>query len=150
MKKLDIIAALVLLGLSALIVWDTWDLPYWDRFSPGSSFAPIWVAAAGVLIAVLLLVQAVRTRNDEPAEWPDGAGLRRVVMSIATIGLILVAFPWLGTVVSGTLFMLLFLIGVARRPIVPSLAATFITVALVESVFGLWLKIDLPSGIVGF
>ena len=150
MRKLDIAAALIIIGLSALIVFDTWDLPYWDRFSPGSSFAPIWVAAAGGLIGVLLLVKALRERSAEPAEWPDGIGLRRVAMSVAAIALILIALPWLGTLVSGTLFMLLFLIGVARRPIVPSLVATILTVALVESVFGLWLRIDLPSGIVGF
>jgi hypothetical protein len=58
--------------------------------------------------------------------------------------------PWLGTAVSGTIFTLVFLLGIARCPVVPSLVSTVIAVGLVESVFGLWLKIDLPSGIVGF
>ena len=103
MKKLDIVSALVMLGLAAIVVVETWDLPYWDRFAPGSSFAPFWVAGAGALAACVLLVQALHRSVDEPAEWPDGTGLRRVVFSFATLCLVLAALPWLGTVVSGLL-----------------------------------------------
>lgn len=150
MKKLDIITALTLLGLSVVVVWGTWDLPYWDRFSPGSSFAPFWVAGAGALLGAILLVKTLRSSGPQPTEWPDRAGSERVLLSIAALVLLLVALPFLGTTLSGALFMLLFLLGVARCRIMPSVATTVVTVALVESVFNLWLHIDLPSGIVGF
>jgi hypothetical protein len=150
LKKLDIISALTLLVLSAVVFFKTWDLPYWDRFTPGPSFASLWVAGAGALIGGILLAQALRKVGGEPADWPDGAGMKRVIQSVAILWLLLFMLPWLGTALSGVIFMLVFLLGIARRPIVPSIAATVIAVGLVESVFNFWLKIDLPSGIVGF
>ena len=58
--------------------------------------------------------------------------------------------PVLGTTASGTILMLVLLLLVERRPVLPSLATTVVTVALVESVFNLWLDIDLPKGLLGF
>ena len=150
MKTLDIAAALVLLGLSALVAFETWGLPYWSTFAPGPAFASLWVAAAGALIGAVLLVQALRSSGDEPVDWPDRIGARQVVLGIAALWLLFALLPFLGTAISGLLFMLLFLIGIARRPLIPSLVASVLTVALIESVFVLWLDISLPTGVLGF
>lgn len=150
MKALDTVSALVLIGLSALVAVATWDLPYWSRFAPGPAFASFWVAGAGALIGAALLVKALRSRGDRPADWPDRAGARQVLLGGAALWLLLVILPWLGTVLSGAIFMLLFLLVIVRRPIIPSVVTTIVTVALVESVFGLWLNIDLPEGVIGF
>jgi putative tricarboxylic transport membrane protein len=149
LRRLDIVAALILLGLSALVAFETWDLPYWSTFAPGPAFASLWVAAAGALIGAVLLVQALRS-GDEPADWPDRTGARQVVLGIAALWLLFASLPFLGTVVGGLVFMLLFLLGIARRPLLPSLAASVLTVTLIESVFVLWLDISLPTGVLGF
>jgi hypothetical protein len=39
---------------------------------------------------------------------------------------------------------------VQGRKLAPSLAATLITVASTEGIFGMWLAIDLPKGFLGF
>ncbi len=150
MRKIDIVAALVLIGLSALVAFQTWDLPYWSTFAPGPAFAALWVAAAGALIGVILLAQSVRSRSEEEADWPDRTGARQVVLGIGALWVLFAMLPYLGTVISGVIFMLLFLLGIARRPILPSLFATLITVGLIESVFVYWLNIRLPTGPFGF
>ena len=150
MKTLDIVAALVLLGLSALVAFETWDLPYWSTFAPGPAFASLWVAAAGALIGSVLLIQALRSSGIDSADWPDRAGARQVVLAVAALWLLFASLPYLGTMVGGLVFMLLFLLGIARRPLVPSLAASVLTVAIVETVFVLWLDIRLPTGVLGF
>jgi hypothetical protein len=58
--------------------------------------------------------------------------------------------PLLGTMLSGLIFMLLFLLGIARRPMVTSVVTSLVTVAVIEGVFDLWLNVDLPKGIIGF
>lgn len=149
MRKLDIAAALFLIGLSALIVLETRDLPYWAGFTPGPAFATFWVSGTGALIGIVLLIQGLVSER-RPVEWPDRVGVRQVLLCIAALWLLLAALPWLGTVLSGLLFMLVFLLGIARRPLVPSLFTSVLTVGIIEAVFGLWLHIDLPEGMVGF
>ena len=149
MRKLDIAAAVFLLGLSALIVFETRDLPYWAGFTPGPAFATFWVSASGALIGVALLIQGFLSER-RPVELPDRAGVRQVLLCIASLWLLLAALPWLGTLLSGLLFMLVFLLGIARRPLVPSIFTSVLTVGIIEAVFGFWLHIDLPEGMVGF
>ncbi|CAH1649833.1 Tripartite tricarboxylate transporter TctB family protein [Hyphomicrobiales bacterium] len=150
MRRMDIAAAIFLLLCSALIAIGTWHLPYWADFAPGPAFASIWVALAGVAIGGAMLVQAFRRDADVPVEWPDRAGARQVLLGIGTLWLLLILMPLLGTALSGLIFVALFLLVVARRPVVPSLITSFVTVALIEGVFGLWLNVDLPKGLVGF
>jgi putative tricarboxylic transport membrane protein len=150
LKKADIVAALVLLGLSTLVVTETWDLPYWARFPPGPAFAAVWVAAAGFLIGAVLLVQALRSGSAEPVDWPDRTGARQVTLGAAAIWILLAMIPWLGTAVAGLIFMMFFLLAVARRPLLPSIFTSVFTVVMIETVFGVWLHIRLPQGVLGF
>ncbi len=149
MRRLDIVAACILLGLSILIVAATWDLPYWAGFTPGPAFASVWVGATGALIGAALLVQGLRSEARE-VEWPDRTGTRQVLLCIAALWVLLAALPWLGTALSGFLFMIIFLLLIARRCVLPSLFTSVVTVVIIEAVFGLWLHIDLPRGVVGF
>lgn len=148
MKKIDIVAALILLGLSTLVVTETWDLPYWARFTPGPAFAAVWVAAAGFLIGGVLLVQALRSTSTEPVDWPDWTGARQVTLGAAAMWILLVILPWLGTALAGLIFMLFFLLAVARRPLLPSIFTAVLTVVMIETVFGIWLRIKLPQGVI--
>jgi hypothetical protein len=150
LKKIDIVAALILLGLSTLVVTETWDLPYWARFTPGPAFAAIWVAAAGFLIGLTLLVQALRSTSSEPVGWPDRTGARQVTLGAAALWILLVMIPWLGTGVAGLIFVAFFLLVVARRPLIPSLFTSVFTVVMIETVFRVWLNINLPQGVIGF
>jgi putative tricarboxylic transport membrane protein len=150
MRRLDISAAIILLALSVLVAADTWSLPYWSEFAPGPSFASLWLAGAGLLVGGSLLLQALTAKSFATAEWPDRTGLRQVLLGIAALWAIIVVLPFLGTALSGLLFMLFFLLGVARRPWLPSVFTAVCTVAVIEGVFGFWLKVDLPAGYIGF
>jgi putative tricarboxylic transport membrane protein len=149
-KRVDIVAALVLLALSALVAFETADLPYWTAFAPGPAFASFWTAGAGVLIGGALLVQALTSNDDEPADWPDVNGARHVIWGTAALWVLFVMLPWLGTMISGLIFMLLFLLFIGKRPILPSIFTSVLTVGIIEAVFVLWLRIDLPEGVFGF
>jgi putative tricarboxylic transport membrane protein len=149
-KRIDIVAALVLLALSAAVAYFTADLPYWTAFAPGPAFASFWTAGAGAAIGIALLFQALTSHDDEPAGWPDGVGARHVLWGTAVLWLLFVMLPWLGTVIGGLIFMLLFLLFIGKRPILQSVFASVLTVGIIEAVFVLWLNIDLPEGVFGF
>jgi hypothetical protein len=56
----------------------------------------------------------------------------------------------LGTALGGFLFLLAFLLFIARRSILASLATALATTALIQGVFVFWLGVDLPKGIISF
>jgi hypothetical protein len=149
MRRLNIATALAFLALSAMVVAGTADLAYWSDFAPGPAFAPVWVAAAGTALALLLLVKEARDPTPEPADLPARAALARVLLTVAALALALVLAPRLGfvtTVIALTLFVLLV---VERRRVLPSLVVTVLTAALIHGVFVAWLNVQLPKGFLG-
>jgi putative tricarboxylic transport membrane protein len=149
MRRLNIAAALVFLALSAIVVAGTWELAYWSDFAPGPAFAPVWVAAAGSVLALLLLLQEVRHPSHEPADLPPRAALTRVALTLAALALALFAAPRLGFVMTVAALTLFVLLVVERRRLVPSLIVTGLTAALVHGVFIAWLNVQLPKGPLG-
>ena len=63
MRIVDVAPAVVMLGLSTTVFLGTRELPYWTDFTPGPAFLPRWIAGAGVLLSVMLLVQAWRAEG---------------------------------------------------------------------------------------
>lgn len=149
MKVVDIATVLVVLALSAAIILGTHQLDYWAEFAPGSAFAPFWVGVAGIVLALLLLFATLRRGRHEPHGFPDRRGLLRVVEVAAALWIMLLAVPVLGLLLSGVALCLFLLLAVERRPLVPSLVTTAVTVAIVYGVFIAWLGIALPQGVLG-
>jgi putative tricarboxylic transport membrane protein len=149
MRRLNIAAALVFLALSAIVVAGTSDLAYWSDFAPGPAFAPIWIAVAGAVLALLLLFQEARDPTREPADLPPRPALTRVLLAIAALVSALAVAPRLGFVAAVVALTLFVLLVVERRRVLPSLIVTALTAALVQGVFVAWLNVQLPKGFLG-
>jgi hypothetical protein len=149
MRRVDFFSALVMLALSALVAGATLHLPYWTAVAPGPAFASFWVAGAGAVIGLALLIQSIRSTDDTQVDWPDSTGLRQVTLGIAAMWLLFFMLPFLGVLIASTIFLLVFLLVVERKPLLPSLATTVITVGLFELVFDLWLGVQFPRGVFG-
>ena len=149
MKTADILSAVVMFVLSGVVFLTTRDLPYWADFAPGSGFAPLWVAMTGAVLAIALLVGALRRQDDPPADWPDRTGWRRVLLTAAGLWAVIVLAPILGLMSTAVIFMLFLLLAVERRRLWPSLFTTAVTTALVYGVFSAWLGIAFPKGVIG-
>jgi hypothetical protein len=149
MKTADIISAVVMLVLSGVVFMATRDLPFWGVFAPGWAFAPFWVAATGAVLSIALFVGALRRQTSPPVDWPDGRGLKRVVLAAAGLWAVVVLAPILGLMATAVLFMLFLLLVVVRRRLLPSLLTTGITISIVYGVFAAWLGIAFPKGMLG-
>lgn len=149
MRRLDIATAVVMLGLSAIVIAGMSGYAYWSDYAPGPAFAPYLIAGSGIVLSLILLVAALRG-DEEPADWPDAIGRRRVLYTAVGLVLFVTALPYLGFVGAAVAFMLALLLLVLRRRVGPSLATTAITVAMVQGIFVLWLNVRLPAGPWGF
>ena len=149
MKTVDIVTALLMIALSAVVMLGTRHLAYWAEFAPGSAFAPFWVGAVGAVLGALLLVTTLRRDQHEPHGFPGRHGFGRVLGVTAALWLMVAAVPLLGFIASGIAFSLFLLLLVEKRPLVPSLTTTAIAVGIVYGVFVAWLGISLPQGMLG-
>ncbi|MBF9060128.1 hypothetical protein HKCCSP123_13150 [Rhodobacterales bacterium HKCCSP123] len=151
MRLLDLISALAMMALIALVVVATRDLAFWNGVFPGPRFLPLLLAGTTALLAIALFVSAVRgTGNRQPVDWPDRTGLARIgAFYLAAIGFGVIG-SFLGFVTSAIVFLLFTMVVVLRRPIVPSLITTAVTSLIVYVIFIGWLDIRLPLGPFGF
>ena len=120
---------------------------------PGPRFVPVIVGAAGLLLALLLAIGAVR--HPEPVDDPtpgryrtysDFGALAGVVGGFLAFALLL---PYLGWILAGALVFWCTARGFGSpRPVVDILVALFLS-SVVYLVFGTALGLNLPSGILG-
>jgi hypothetical protein len=145
MRRLDIATAIIMLGLSAVVIAGMSGYAFWSDYAPGPAFMPYLIAGSGIVLSLLLLVSALRG-GDEPADWPDAARGRRVAYTVVGLILFIAALPTLGFLAASVAFMLVLLVVVLRRRLMPSLVTTAITVGMVEGIFVQWLNVRLPIG----
>ena len=149
MRMSDVIPPLVMLALSAVIVFGTWHLGYWTNTTAGPAFAPIWVAAAGTLLALLQLRAVRSAASPDVYDWPDAIGIKRVAITFFGLVFFSVLSLSLGMVPSAALFVFLFLYGLLARSLVSSLITTAATTLLIYGIFVWWLNVGLPTGYFG-
>ena len=149
MRMSEVVPPLVMLALSAVLVFGTWHLGYWNDTTPGPAFAPVWVAAAGALLALLQLRSVRSAGRAGVYDWPDAVGMKRVAATFLGLVLLLTVSPVLGMVPGVALFMVLFLCVLMRRPLVPSLFTAAVTTGLIYVIFVRWLDVNLPTGYFG-
>lgn len=149
MKRIEQITATIFLLLAAVVVVSTRDLAYWEDISPGNRFMPLWVAGASAVLALLLLLEAGRRTNAGDVDWPDRGGAFRVISTLLGIVVFALLADVIGLLAATALFIIAVLVGVLRRPLLPSALATAITVTLIYGVFVSWLSLPLPKGVFG-
>ncbi|MEA2987229.1 MAG: putative tricarboxylic transport rane protein [Alphaproteobacteria bacterium] len=149
MRMSEVVPPLLMLALSAVVVFGTWHLGYWSDTTAGPAFAPVWIAAVGALLAILQLRAARSAGWTGVYDWPDAVGMKRVAVTFSGLIVFSAVSPILGMVACVALFVFLFLWGLLARPLVPSLFTAAVTTGLVYLVFVRWLSTGLPAGIFG-
>ncbi len=120
---------------------------------PGPRFVPLIVGGAGLVLAILLAIEAVRTPEpvDDPTPgryrtYSDFAALAWVAGGFLAFALLL---PYLGWILAGALAFWCTTRGFgSARPVFDVLVALFLS-SVVYLIFGVALGLNLPSGILG-
>ncbi|GEK79551.1 tripartite tricarboxylate transporter TctB family protein [Agrococcus baldri] len=170
-------AALALLGIAAAIGGWGYGVTQ-DNGQVGAGFLPVALGVIMALLAGADAVMALLQREERRAvdelgtlgsevdaaaidhveESPDidalGRSQRQRNRMLAIVGgMLLVALllvPLLGLLLSLGLLMLAVAIAVERRPVVSSVIITVIAVGAFHIIFGLLLRVPLPTGLIGF
>jgi hypothetical protein len=139
-------AVLTILGAAAL--FDLWrrGLPFRDASGLGPAFFPAILAVALCTLGPLFaLTGDTSTTPDDGQE--ETAGPIPMMKFTALLAALIVAFPWLGGLLSFSLFVALEMIWVERRSIVVGLLSGAGAFAIIWFLFIWLLAVPLPGGV---
>lgn len=150
MRKTDRIAGALLLAFAvAFSAGALKYYTYWGPGGPGSAFLPFWLGVVMSLLAGLLLVGAMRSR-DPGAEWlPRGKGLRRIGVVLGATIAFVALLKVVGMILGTALFLIFLLRALDRKPWPLTLSVATATAGLNYLVFTYWLRVPFPVSVFG-
>ena len=147
MKASDIGSSIFLMALAGFMVWQSEKLSLGRPLAPGPGFFPFCLGLLLIGIALIIFVQGLR---GSPGVRETGLKRGRVVLALAALFAYQFLLEPLGYLLSTFLLMFLFLKMMAKKAwwFVPAVACLISLSSYI--LFKIWLKVFLPSGLLGF
>ncbi len=149
MKRAEQILGAALLLFAIYIGYESTLIETGADFGIGAGFMPFWLAVGLGISSAALLGRAVVLPADRftPAFFIDRAGWMRVVWVFAGYLLAVVVMKPLGILISLAILMATTMPAFGSRSWKSIVLAAILTPLCIYLVFGQWLKVDLPMGI---
>jgi hypothetical protein len=139
--------AVFLLGIATTILaWMT--LPYTGDFGPGPGFLPLWLGITLMVCSVPVIITDLRTKEkSEKLFRPETAKCLKVLILVVTVFL---SLPVLGfstglSLITGACMRLM-----GKHSWVSCVVTVIGTAVCIHYLFGQWLSIPLPKGMIGW
>jgi putative tricarboxylic transport membrane protein len=145
MVRRDVVVALLVLALGAAAIFESAKLPLGTVRNPGQGFFPWWTSAVIVLLALVLLTQALVSRPSTNQQTPGR--IARVTALLLVVSAYTFLLDFLGYLLC-TFLLVLFMLRVTdaqRWPVALSMA--LLTAVGSYVVFAIWLSVPLPRGL---
>jgi putative tricarboxylic transport membrane protein len=153
MKKAEMITGVVLLALSGLVIWESWQMPPSATFGPGAGFLPFWLGVLLAVLATILFVSAWRrqaTEQDTASIFPGKQALFAITAVMAGLAGYILLIDVLGYLLDTFLFVVFLVKAVEHEKWPLTLKVAIVTTAGLFITFQILLKITLPSNMFGF
>jgi hypothetical protein len=148
MRLADFIGGVVVLVLGLAVILFSSQMQYYSEFGPGPGFLPLWIGIVITACAVVLILNLLRKHEKVGAFLKTGTreGLKLLIIVIATFFLL----PFLGFSIGFGLFAGITMRLMGRHGwVVCGLTGVGIAIGI-RYIFGYWLSIPLPAGVVGW
>ena len=146
MINTDRLTGLFFLVFSLYVCFESWRLGIGSFFRPGAGFFPFYSSLLLGILALGLMLLTFWRKLERGESWVNLGNILLVLLSMLGFALLL---DWLGFLGTAFLFICFLLYVVERRGWLFSVGAAFLTSATCYVAFDLWLKAQLPAGILG-
>jgi putative tricarboxylic transport membrane protein len=139
--------AVFLLGITTTIVaWLT--LPYTGEFGPGPGFLPLWLGITLTVCALPVIITDLRNKDRSGKLFrPETAKCLKVLILIVAVFLMLPVFGFsvgLALITAGGMRLM------GKHRWVSCVVTVIGTAVCIHYLFGQWLSIPLPKGMIGW
>lgn len=151
MRNADRIAGAALLVFA--VAFSAGALKYYTYSGPGGpgpAFLPFWLGVIMAVLAGLLLVGALRSRDPGIAWLPQGDGLRRLAVVLGVTFGFVALLKIVGMILGTALFLVVLMRVLDRNPWPSTLLVAAATAGLNFLVFTYWLRVPFPVSVFGF
>jgi putative tricarboxylic transport membrane protein len=126
------------------------QLPFGQLDQPGAGVFPIVIGALLMLASLATVGEGWRMERTEQVELPGGEDRKRLLSLIALLFGYFLALPWLGQIISSTLFCVLLVRLLSELTWWRVVAYSLLMSIAVYAVFVYLLKVPMPRGILIF
>lgn len=137
-----------MLALGLAVIFFSRQLPYHSDYGPGPGFLPMWIGYVLVLCSLVVTVQELRRSNTGETFFQPRTRMALKVLVVIAIAFLL--FPLLGFSVVFGLFICATMRLMGGHRWVTCGVAAIVTAVGIHYLFGHWLDIPLPTGLVGW
>jgi hypothetical protein len=141
--RADHVAGAFFIGVGALVIALSGDLPTGSLSLPGSGFMPKIVAALMIFFGLVLTLRAGESKPFAEVAWSD-ATHAALVVAITAIGA--AVYEWLGFLTTDILLMFALLVVIERRKMLPAAIYSIGVVGITYVLFVHLLKTPLQTG----
>jgi len=144
MVKRDVAVASLAVAFGAAAAFESARLPFGTIHNPGEGFFPWWASVTAVLLATILVIQALNSRSSSARD--ESRRLAKVIVLLFILAAYTFLLDPLGYPI-GTFLLVLFMLRVLypqRWRVALSIAV--LTAAGSYVVFAVWLSVPLPRG----
>ena len=139
--------AFFLLGVATIIL--AWlDLPYTADFSPGPGFLPLWLGIGLTLCSIPVIITELRNKDKSGKLFrPETVKCVKVLILIVIVFLLLPVFGFsagLALITAGGMRLM------GKHSWVSCAVTVIVTAVCIHYLFGQWLSIPLPQGMIGW
>lgn len=148
-RTIDIVLALLLLGVSAVFITDSTRLGFrWiDNEGPASGYFPFYIAVMLAIASIGNLVGAVLRRTAGGDETFVGKAALGRVLAVLIPSIVYVAMvQYVGIYVASAIFIFFFMMLIGREKLVRALIVSIAVPLVLFFMFEVWFLVPLPKG----
>ena len=150
MRQADRIAGAVLLASGvAFSAGALKYYTYWGPGGPGPAFLPFWLGVVMAVLAGMLLVGALRSRDPGAGWLPQGEGRRRLAVVLGVTIALVALLNVVGMILGTALFLIVLMRSLDRKPWPLTLSVAAATAGFNYLVFTYWLRVPFPVSVFG-
>jgi putative tricarboxylic transport membrane protein len=148
-RVLEIVVALALLTVSAIIIYDSIRLGFgWvEGEGPAAGYFPFYIASVLGIASLVILLKAVLGNSDELKEsFVSRVAFGRVLTVLLPAIVYVAAIQYIGFYVASGLFLVIFMMTIGRESVLRSIGVGIAVPLFFFVMFERWFLVPLPKG----